>query len=115
MACLPLRHHLSSRRGLYLAPLPSPNDVNRVKRNVHVVSPDKAQVGSGDVQALYPFAALVNHCCRPNSCFHAVATSSSRGPEVELVLRTVFEIRAGDELCVSYFPSFVETPAAVSA
>lgn len=79
-----------------------------------MVSPGDTGVSCGDVQALFPFGALVNHSCRPNSCFHSVAESSPRGPEIELVLRTTFGLRAGDELCVAYFPDYVETPVAVS-
>ncbi|CAN0023879.1 unnamed protein product [Laminaria digitata] len=84
----------------------------RNNHNVYMVSPGDTSVACGDVQALFPFGALVNHSCRPNSCFHSVAESSPRGPEIELVLRTTFDLRAGDELCVAYFPDYVETPVA---
>lgn len=69
----------------------------------------------GDVQGVFPFGSLVNHSCRPNSCFHSVAKASPQGPEVELVLRTTREVHVGDELCISYLVNYPEIPVAVSA
>eukprot|EP00903_Cladosiphon_okamuranus_P005427 g5413.t1 len=83
----------------------------RVARNVHTVSPNATaiELSASSVEGLFPFGALVNHSCLPNSCFHCVleASSSVDGPLVmEQVLRTTRKVRAGEELCYSYLNEF---------
>ncbi|CAN0046613.1 unnamed protein product [Ectocarpus fasciculatus] len=79
----------------------------RITRNAHTVSPNTSKPGFGSVQGLFPCGALVNHSCLPNTFFHCVAEPSSPEgrPVVKQVLRSICNIRAGDELCCSYLSS----------
>lgn len=81
--------------------------VVRITRNAHTVSPNTSKPGFGSVQGLFPCGALVNHSCLPNTFFHCVAEPSSPEgrPVVKQVLRSIRNIRAGDELCCSYLSS----------
>lgn len=94
---------------------PSPDDANRVTRNAHMVTPGETNTGFGDIQAFFPLGALVNHSCQPNSCFHSMVKASPGGQEVDFVLRTTLEVRAGNELCISYIVNYATSSVAVSA
>lgn len=96
----------SFRRSLKLCVPASCDAVTvRITRNVYAVSPNLMKMGGGSVQGLFPFGALANHSCVPNTFFHCVADPSPSvdgPPAIKQVLRTICEVKAGDELCNSY-------------
>lgn len=84
------------------------------------MSPHTTAVDFGSassVEGLFPCGALVNHSCLPNSFFHCVAGSSSSldgRPVIEQVLRTIRNVRAGEELCYAYLSDVAAKNVSVS-
>ncbi|CAM9248842.1 unnamed protein product [Scytosiphon promiscuus] len=82
--------------------------VAAITRNAHAVAPNAMATEGGSVQGLFPCGALANHSCRPNTFFHCVADPAPAmdgAPAIKQVLRTVCDVKAGDELCYSYLSS----------
>lgn len=91
-----------SHSTLRATPAPHRFAANRVTRNLHSVA-DVTAIKARQINALFPYAAMINHACKANAFFHAeVVSSSADGPVLEYVLRTTDHINAGDEVLVSY-------------
>lgn len=77
-----------------------------MSRNTHPFHNQDPVFISPNATGLFPTAALVNHSCDPNACFHStIAESRNNGQveiEIEFVLRTMREVAAGEEVCLSY-------------
>lgn len=84
--------------------------IHRLRRNFYPVQPEPlGRLLPPTAVAVFPAAAMVNHSCDPNACFHA-RRAGPGGPPLEYVLRCMNDVAAGEEVCVSYLAHFA--PAA---
>lgn len=92
------------------SPLPPSLFIHRFRRNFYPVQPEPlGRLLPPTAVAVFPAAAMVNHSCDPNACFHA-RRAGPGGPPLEYVLRCMNDVSAGEEVRVSYLAHFA--PAA---